>query len=40
VVTAEYFCVTVFGAYRYIIWPVISILITSIILSSLYYVIF
>ncbi|MGZ6209758.1 MAG: DUF401 family protein [Syntrophales bacterium] len=40
VVTAEYFCVTVFGAYRYIIWPVIIILITSIILSSLYYVIF
>jgi len=40
VVTAEYFCVTVFGAYRYIIWPVISILITSIILSGLYYVTF
>ena len=40
VVTAEYFGVTVFGAYRYIIWPVISILITSIILSGLYYVTF
>ncbi len=40
VVTAEYFGVTVFGAYRYITWPVIIILITSIILSSLYYVIF
>jgi len=40
VVTAEYFCVTVFGAYRYIIWPVIIILLTSIILSGLYYVTF
>jgi integral membrane protein (TIGR00529 family) len=40
VVTAEYFGVTVFGAYRYIIWPVIIILITSIILSGLYYVTF
>ncbi len=37
VVTAEYFCVTVFGAYRYIAGPVIMILLASVILSGLYY---
>jgi len=38
VVTAEYFCTTVFGAYRYIIGPVIIILLTSITLSGIYYI--
>jgi hypothetical protein len=40
VVTAEYFCTTVFGAYRYIIGPVIIILLTSIALSGIYYITF
>ncbi len=40
VVTAEYFCVPVFGAYRYIIGPVVIILLTSIVLSGIYYIAF
>jgi hypothetical protein len=40
VVTAEYFCTTIFSAYRYIIGPVIIVLLTSIILSGIYYVTF
>lgn len=40
VVTAEYFCTTVFGAYRYIIGPVIIILLTSVVLSVIYYISF
>ena len=40
VVTAEYFCTTIFSAYRYIIGPVIVVLLTSIVLSGLYYVTF
>jgi hypothetical protein len=40
VVTAEYFCTTVFGAYRYIIGPVVIILITAIVLSGIYYITF
>jgi hypothetical protein len=40
VVTAEYFGTKIFKAYRYIIKPVIVVLITSIILSGLYYVTF
>jgi len=40
VVTAEYFCTTVFGAYRYIIGPVVIILLTAIVLSGIYYITF
>ena len=40
VVTAEYFCTNVFGAYRYIIGPVIIILLTAVIMSGIYYIIF
>jgi len=40
VVTAEYFRTNVFGAYHYIIWPVIIILLTSVILSGIYYITF
>lgn len=37
VVTAEYFKTSLFGAYRYIIGPAFVILVTSILLSALYY---
>jgi hypothetical protein len=40
VVTAEYFKTSIFGAYRYIIGPAFVILVTSILLSALYYHIF
>jgi integral membrane protein (TIGR00529 family) len=40
VVTAEYFKTSVFSAYRYIIGPAFVILVTSILLSALYYHIF
>jgi hypothetical protein len=40
VVTAEYFKTSILGAYRYIIGPAFVILVTSILLSALYYHIF
>ena len=40
VVTAEYFKTSIFGAYRYIIGPAFVILLTSILLSTLYYHVF
>jgi hypothetical protein len=40
VVTAEYFKTSVFAIYRYIIGPAFVILVTSILLSALYYHIF
>jgi hypothetical protein len=40
VVTAEYFKTSVFAVYRYIIGPAFVILMTSILLSALYYHIF
>ncbi|MEN6321437.1 MAG: DUF401 family protein [Syntrophaceae bacterium] len=40
VVTAEYFGTRIFSAYRYILGPVIVVLLTSIVLSGLYYVTF
>ncbi len=40
VVTAEYFGTRIFSAYRYILGPVTVVLLTSIVLSGLYYVTF
>lgn len=40
VVTAEYFGTRIFSAYRYILGPVVIVLLTSIVLSGLYYMTF
>jgi hypothetical protein len=37
VVTAEYFKVSLFGTYRYLIGPAATILLTSVLLSAFYY---
>jgi hypothetical protein len=37
VVTAEYFKVSLFGTYRYLIGPAAIILLTSVLLSAFYY---